>query len=59
MVRKSFPWVIVAVALAAPLLGACLDNHKADECQYSGTCPEDAGNDGGDASQDATDGGTE
>jgi hypothetical protein len=58
MVRKAFQWVIVAAALAAPLLlGACIDDHMAEECQYLGTCPDDAGNDAGDASQDVTDGG--
>jgi hypothetical protein len=44
---------ILAAALAAPLLAACIDDHEAEDCVFIGSCPPDGG-DAGDAS-DASD----
>ena len=56
MLRTAFRWGIVTVALAAPPGAACIDYHTAQECQYIGTCPLDAG-DGSDATMNAANGG--
>ncbi len=38
----------MAALAAPPLLGACFDDHLADECQNIGTCPLPDAGDGGD-----------
>jgi hypothetical protein len=56
-VRTAVRWGIVAAALAAPFVGACFDDHTAEECQYIGTCPLPDAGDGGDATMDDAGGG--
>jgi hypothetical protein len=56
MLRIALRCGIVTVALAVPLVAACVDYHTAEQCELLGSCPYDAG-DGGDATVDATDGG--
>jgi hypothetical protein len=48
MLRYAIRSGIVVAALAAPLVGACIDYHTAEECADIGTCPLPDAGDGGD-----------
>jgi hypothetical protein len=50
MLRIATRWgIVVAAALSAPLLGACLNDHLADDCHNTYSCPLPDAGDGGDA----------
>lgn len=48
MIRTILRCGIVLAALAAPLLGACIDNHEAENCQLLLDCPLPDAGDAGD-----------
>jgi hypothetical protein len=59
--RTSSTGRLFLLVCVAVLVGACVDYHTAEECQYTGTCPlpcplPDAG-DGGDVTMDDAGGG--
>jgi hypothetical protein len=54
--RRAIRWGIVSAALLAPFaVGACIDDHEAEQCVYTFSCPPPDAGDGGDASMDAND----
>jgi hypothetical protein len=56
MFRTAIRLGIVAAALVAPLMVACIDYHTAENCELLGSCPYPDAGDGGDATMDAPDG---
>jgi hypothetical protein len=53
MLERLVRWAIVGAGLMAPLVGACADEHTADDCMLTDRCPPPDAGDAGDAGKDA------
>jgi hypothetical protein len=55
MLRNAIRWGIIAAALAAPFMGACLNTSFAENCHILENCPPPDGGPDADVAADASD----